>query len=86
MSKVYKPNEAAKVLGVSVSTLQRWDREGGFHAFRNVANRRYYTEEQLNRLLGVPDQQKNVAYARVSSQGQKNNLKNQAVLSAPTEN
>ena len=30
-----------------------------------------YTEEQLNRLLGVPDQWKNVAYARVSSQGQK---------------
>ena len=77
MSKVYKPNEAAKVLGVSVSTLQRWDREGKLHAFRNVANRRYYTEEQLNRLLGVPEQRKNVAYARVSSQRQKNNLKNQ---------
>lgn len=77
MSKVYKPHEAAKVLGVSVSTLQRWDREGRLHAFRNVANRRYYTDEQLNRILEVPEQRKNVAYARVSSQKQKNNLKSQ---------
>lgn len=77
MSKVYKPHEAADVLGVSVSTLQRWDREGRLHAFRNVANRRYYTDEQLNRILEVPEQRKNVAYARVSSQEQKNNLKNQ---------
>lgn len=77
MSKIYKPHEAAKVLGVSVSTLQRWDREGKLHAFRNVANRRYYTEKQIRSLLGVPDQRKNVAYARVSSKGQKNNLKSQ---------
>ena len=77
MSKVYKPNEAAEVLGVSVSTLQRWDREGRLHAFRNVANRRYYTEDQLSRLLGVPEKRKNVAYARVSSQEQESDLKKQ---------
>lgn len=77
MSKIYKPHEAAKILGVSVNTLQRWDREGRLHAFRNVANRRYYTEEQLSSLLGAPEQRKNVAYARVSSQEQENDLKKQ---------
>lgn len=40
-----------KLLGVTVNILQRWDREGKFKAFRNAANRRYYTQEQLNRFL-----------------------------------
>lgn len=47
MEKVYKPNEFAKIIGVSVRTLQRWDIDGKFKARRNPANRRYYTEEDL---------------------------------------
>lgn len=42
-----KPSEAAKILNVSVKTLQRWDRENILNANRTPTNRRYYTEEQL---------------------------------------
>lgn len=43
-----KVGEAAKKLGVSVKTLQRWDNEGVFVALRNPKNQRYYTEDQIN--------------------------------------
>ena len=43
----YKPKEFAKLLNVSVKTLQRWDREGILKAFRTPTNRRYYTNEHL---------------------------------------
>lgn len=42
----YKPQEFAKLIGVSVKTLQRWDREGKLKAYRYPSNRRYYTHEQ----------------------------------------
>ena len=41
----YKPSEFAKLVGVSVKTLQRWDREGILKANRTLTNRRYYTYE-----------------------------------------
>lgn len=43
----YKPQDFAEMLGVSVKTLQRWDREGKLKAFRTLTNRRYYTDEHL---------------------------------------
>jgi len=42
----YKPHEFAEMIGVSVKTLQRWDGEGIFKAFRSPTNRRYYTHKQ----------------------------------------
>ena len=42
-----KPSEAAKILNVSVKTLQRWDRDNILNANRTPTNRRYYTEEQI---------------------------------------
>ena len=39
----YKPNEFAEMIGVSVKTFQRWDNDGKLKAYRNPANRRYYT-------------------------------------------
>ena len=44
--KIYKPNEFAKMIGVSVKTLQRWDNDKKLIAFRTPSNRRYYTHEQ----------------------------------------
>lgn len=46
-----KPKEMAKRCGVSVATLQRWDREGYLKAHRTMTNRRYYTEEQIKEVL-----------------------------------
>lgn len=48
MGKTYNVSEAAAVIGVSVKTLQRWDREGKLVANRTPSNRRFYTEKQIN--------------------------------------
>ena len=50
---ILKPKEVAKLLNVTVNTLQRWDRENRLIAFRSpISNRRYYTSEQIELLLG----------------------------------
>ena len=73
--------EAAKYLGVTVKTLQRWDREGVLKPeARTSTNRRVYTKGQLSAYLGnkqVPKVRFVVAYSRVSSQAQKSDLRNQ---------
>ena len=72
-------NDMAKRLGVSVKTLQRWDREGILIAKRNPNNRRYYTEDQYLEYIGSSDKKnrKIIAYTRVSSNNQKDDLQNQ---------
>ncbi|MDD7282101.1 MAG: MerR family DNA-binding transcriptional regulator, partial [Erysipelotrichaceae bacterium] len=42
----YKPKDFAELLGVSVKTLQRCDRECTLKANRTPTNRRYYTYDQ----------------------------------------
>jgi DNA-binding transcriptional MerR regulator len=52
MQEILKPKEVAKMLNVTVNTLQRWDREKKLIAYRNpISNRRYYTQEQISILL-----------------------------------
>lgn len=74
-----KPKDMAKKLGVTVRTLQIWDNNGTLKAYRTPTNRRYYTEEQYLEYIGksTSNIRKNVAYARVSTHGQKDDLKNQ---------
>jgi len=67
-------------VGVSVITLQRWDREGRLKAGRTPTGRRFYTDEHLTKVMGkrvVEQPQKTVCYVRVSSQAQKPDLANQ---------
>lgn len=52
MENTYTVSQAAKKIGVSVKTLQRWDRDGILVANRTPSNRRYYTENQLNEAKG----------------------------------
>ena len=40
-------------MGVSVKTLQRWDREGILKANRTPTNRRYYTYDQYLQFKGI---------------------------------
>ena len=49
----YKPKDFAELLGVSVKTLQRWDREGTLKAYRTPTNRRYYTNNQYLEFKGI---------------------------------
>jgi len=74
--------QAAKRLGVSVKTLQRWEREGRLiPVARTDSNRRLYTETQLREFIGwqqTPERPTRlVAYCRVSSAAQKPDLANQ---------
>lgn len=74
-----KINEMAKRLGVSIKTLQRWDREGILVSKRTPTDRRYYTEDQYLEYIGLASKskRKTIAYARVSSINQKDDLQNQ---------
>ena len=49
----YKPQEFAKMIGISVKTLQRWDRDGKLKAFRTPTDRRYYTHKQYVDYMGL---------------------------------
>ena len=75
---MYKPKDFAKLIGVSVKTLQRWDNDGILVAKRNPKNRRYYTQEQLMEYLNISKTtDKIVIYSRVSTSNQKQDLENQ---------
>lgn len=76
----YKPKDFAELLGVSVKTLQRWDRDGILKANRTPTDRRYYTYDQYLQFKGIQtdnDIRDVVIYARVSTRNQKDNLQNQ---------
>lgn len=76
----YKPKDFAELLGVSVKTLQRWDREEILKANRTPTNRRYYTYDQYLQFKGIQtenDLRDTVIYARVSTKNQKEDLNNQ---------
>jgi len=86
---LYTPSQFAKQVGVSVKTIQKWDRLGVLPAKRTITHRRYYTDEDLAaalRLPCVPKNRRSVVYCRVSSQAQTPDvLKQQAVLQAYCE-
>lgn len=81
--QVFNVSEFARRVGRSVSTLQRWDREGVLVPSRTPTGRRVYGEEHLRQALGVlgietePSKRRGVAYCRVSSAAQKPDLANQ---------
>jgi predicted site-specific integrase-resolvase len=78
LSRFVKIGQASELLGVTPQTLRRWKREGQFSPDRvSEGGTRYY---ELNRLLGgrEPESDLTVAYARVSSHDQKEDLKRQA--------
>jgi len=77
---MYSVTQFAKQVGVSVKTLQRWDREGRLKAKRTLSGRRYYDEADLARALNLPMREalrRTIAYCRVSSPAQRPDLANQ---------
>lgn len=78
----YKPQEFAEMVGVSVKTLQRWDRGGILKAYRTPTDRRYYTHKQYVDYIsdGNCKHGKTVIYTRVSTPNQKDDLQNQVEL------
>lgn len=79
MEKIYNVTEFSNMIGKSVKTLQRWDREGILTAYRSPSKRRYYTHSQYEEYMGITrtENKQNVIYARVSTKNQKDDLQNQ---------
>lgn len=78
MNRFVKIGEAAKILGISVQTLRRWEESGDLMSIRKEKGKtRYY---DLDHLLGNKKIEKDltIAYARVSSHDQKQDLQRQA--------
>ena len=80
IDKKYKTGEFANLLGVSVKTLQRWDKSGKLIAKRTAGDHRYYTHSQYLEYIGESvdvEQGTTIIYARVSNRSQKDDLENQ---------
>jgi len=72
--------EASKLLGVTVRTIQRWDKEGKIRCVRTVGGKRRVPESEIKRILRIHEERKVVGYARVSSHTQKDDLERQIEL------
>ena len=80
MGRFIKIGKAAEILGVSIQTLRRWEEIGTISPIRRSAGgTRYY---DLDKLLGIKSTSREltIAYARVSSHDQKQDLVRQAQL------
>jgi molybdopterin-binding protein len=51
----YSASEAAKLLGISLDTLRRWDRAGRIETARDSGNRRIVSAAEVRRLRGEAD-------------------------------
>jgi putative resolvase len=71
--------EAAKILGVSIETLRRWEQAGKIKSERTPNGHRRYDTSKLIRTSNIPfvQSRKTIAYARVSSHDQKEDLERQ---------
>ena len=83
MKRFYSIGKAAEELGVSISTLRRWEEEGKLVPQRTKGNQRRYAAEQImgiSRKVTPKPERITLAYARVSSADQKNDLERQKTV------
>jgi predicted site-specific integrase-resolvase len=74
--KYYSIAETSKLLNVTAQTLRNWDKSGKLKPHHTTdSGYRYYSQEQLNRILGIKNTTREViGYCRVSSHKQKDDL------------
>jgi len=80
MNRYVTISEASEVLGVSISTLRRWDKAGRLTPEKTASGHRRYDISKLRPELYRASElgsRKTVAYARVSSHDQKEDLERQ---------
>ena len=83
MERIVSISEAAEVLGVSITTLRRWEAAGKLVAEHTAGGHRRYDLAKLRpELFRAADQgkRKTIAYARASSPDQKDDLERQQQL------
>jgi len=81
MNNLVSISKAAKILGVSEITLRRWDEEGRLVAHKTEGGHRRYDISKIRpesiHKYDFTDNRKTIAYARVSSHDQKEDLERQ---------
>jgi len=81
MNNLVSISKAAKILGVSEITLRRWDEEGRLVAHKTEGGHRRYDISKIRpesiHKYDFADKRKTIAYARVSSHDQKEDLERQ---------
>lgn len=78
MSRLIKAGEASKILGVTIQTLRRWEKTGQLLPDKKTeGGTRYYNIERLLKVTSKQESTLTYAYARVSSQDQKQDLQRQ---------
>jgi excisionase family DNA binding protein len=79
MDRYVSIGEASEALGVSITTLRRWEAEGKLIPERTAGRQRRYELAKLKPELfhAAPQDRKTIAYARVSSHDQKDDLERQ---------
>lgn len=71
------PKEAAKILGVHVSSLRRWENEGAIRAIKTPGGQRRYALQEVEKAANIPRTITTVCYARVSTHSQRDDLERQ---------
>ena len=79
MNRLTPIGKASEILGVSISTLRRWELEGKLVPERTVFGHRRYDLNQLKpeSVSSASKKRATIAYARVSSHDQKSDLERQ---------
>ena len=81
--KLLSVKEVCRILGISESTLRRWEREGKIKVIRTPGGKRRIPESEVKKLLGEKEEKlrtmkiRCVIYARVSGNSQKDDLERQ---------
>ena len=75
---IYKIGEFAKLVHRTPKTIRRWEVLGRVTSKRLPSGHRYFDDDSLREVMGLPTEEKAVVvYCRVSSKGQKADLKRQ---------
>ena len=80
MNRLITIGEASDILGVSISTLRRWDKDGRLRPEKTTSGHRRYDISKLKPDLfreSVLENRRTIAYSRVSSHDQKDDLERQ---------
>ena len=77
MGRLISIGRAADALGVSIGTLRRWEKEGKLVPERTAAGHRRYDSTTLLLEQSSTTARRTIAYARVSSHDQKEDLERQ---------
>lgn len=71
--------DAAKLVGVAIETLRRWEKAGKIKAHRTEGGHRRYLVADLLK-IEKPEERFTVTYSRVSTKQRESNLKTQSAL------